>query len=125
MICLSLHMASGHIVQCHITLPEIILAQSSIKAISLLSFIKVMTADAAGSRQEEGCLYFDLLRVKDSNTFITYEVFVDDHALSSHKEMPYVKAWGELQYGEAKPVITKKVVMAEGIIFAGNVMSGL
>jgi len=98
--------------------PHAIMLEVEIKEECVPQFIDVMTADAVGSRQEAGCLYFDFLRVKDSNTFITYEVFADESALDAHKGMPYVKEWGAFQYGELKPVINKRVLPFDPLLFA-------
>lgn len=71
----------------------------------------VMGANCEGSRSEVGCLRFDMMRaVANADTFVSYEVFESPAAMDVHKDMPYVKAWGAFQYGDKKPVISKRVV---------------
>ena len=90
-----------------------VLLQLEIKPEHTEEFVNVMAADAKGSREEAGCLRFDLLQdSSDPNKFATYEVFSSEEALKSHMEMPYVKAWGAFQYGEKKPVVSKSVLRA-------------
>ena len=83
--------------------------------------IRLLSASAVSSRQEEGCLHFELIRVGDSNKLVTVEVFVNEDAITVHKKMPYVKAWGAFQYGELKPVESKKVSMCDVVNFAPSV----
>lgn len=98
-----------------------ILLQVSIKEEHVAEFANVMTGDASGSRKEDGCLRFDLLRDQENkNKFFTYEVFESAAAMDVHKEKPYVKAWGAFQYGDLKPVTDKVLVKAETVNFQGR-----
>lgn len=73
-------------------------------------FVEVQSANARGSHAESGCLRFDMLRSQESpSRFLMYEVYNSTEAFEIHKEMPHCKAWGALQYGDKKPVVSKKV----------------
>mmetsp|Transcript_6238 Transcript_6238/g.14194 ORF Transcript_6238/g.14194 Transcript_6238/m.14194 type:complete len:308 (+) Transcript_6238:44-967(+) len=90
--------------------PVIVVLDAEIKEECVTDFTEVMLANARGSRTEEGCLRFDLLRGQESrNRFVTYEVFESADAVEKHKEMSYTKAWGAFQYGEKQPLANKKV----------------
>jgi quinol monooxygenase YgiN len=55
-------------------------------------FWKYLEADAIGSRGEEGCIRFDILRdEKAANVFYLYEVYLDHAAYGAHQEAPYFK----------------------------------
>ena len=52
------------------------------------AFLEAMAIDVAGSRQEEGCLRFDLLRDREqTNKFIFYEAYKDEAALAIGAEI--------------------------------------
>ena len=82
-------------------------------------FVSVMAANVVGARKEAGCLHFDLLQ--DGPTkFITYEVFKSRDALDAHMEQPYLKAWGRFQYGDKHPIVEKRVIKANALVYAGS-----
>ena len=58
-------------------------------------FLRVMHADAVGSRGEPDCFRFDLLRdEKEPDKFYFYEVYKNGKgAIDYHKEQPHYKAW--------------------------------
>ena len=57
-----------------------------------------MKIDVEGSRKEEGCLRFDLLRDQsEPNKFVFYEVYKDSDAVAFHKEQPHFKAWSDFK----------------------------
>merc|ERR1712226_1676855 len=65
---------------------------------------------------EPGCLRFDFLRdEKESNKFTMYEVYRDAAAIGAHKEMPYVKEWGKLQYSQPSPLVSKTIHRCVGV----------
>ena len=91
--------------------PVALSLQLQIKPEHAREFLQVMAANAAASREEEGCLRFDLLRDEsDASKFMTYEVFSSLAALEAHKANPHVAAWGAFQHGDKKPVLTKNLV---------------
>ena len=59
-------------------------------------FIKVIEADAKGSRDEPGCLRFDVLRASDTRFFF-YEAYVDAAAVDTHKAQPHFKLWSDFK----------------------------
>ena len=71
-------------------------------------FLEVMEADAKGSRDEPGCLRFDVLRASE-NRFFFYEVYVDADAVDVHKAQPHFKLWSDFKAsgGVIKSVSTK------------------
>jgi quinol monooxygenase YgiN len=93
------------------TAPVALSLQLQIKPEHAREFLQVMTANAAASREEEGCLRFDLLRDEsDASKFMTYEVFSSLAALEAHKANPHVAAWGAFQHGDKQPVLSKNLV---------------
>jgi autoinducer 2-degrading protein len=91
--------------------PVALSLQLQIKPEHAREFLQVMTANAAASREEEGCLRFDLLRDEsDASKFMTYEVFSSLAALEAHKANPHVAAWGAFQHGDKQPVLSKNLV---------------
>ena len=81
-------------------------------------FLKVMEADAVGSRKEAGCLRFDVLCDQSNpNRFFFYEVspvrallqlacdvpelvsqvYTDGDAVAVHKEQPHFKLWSDFK----------------------------
>jgi quinol monooxygenase YgiN len=62
------------------------------------AFLEALKVDAAGSREEEGCLRFDLLKDSENpNTWSFYEIYKDDAALAVHKTLPHYQAWADFK----------------------------
>ena len=58
------------------------------------AFLEAMKIDIAGSRKEEGCLRFDMLRDRSQpNKFVLYEAYKDEAALEFHNGTAHFKAW--------------------------------
>ena len=56
----------------------------------------LLTWHAGESRQEDGCLHFDVvLGREDSNKIYLYEVWTDQAALDAHVQSPHRKRVGE------------------------------
>jgi quinol monooxygenase YgiN len=96
-----------------------VFAKVTVKQELVGRFWKYLDADAIGSRQEAGCLRFDILRDNDApNVFYLYEVYVDQAAYASHQQAPYFKAFfaeaGDTLDG-APEVHMATVVSPEGI----------
>ena len=69
--------------------PFAIVVEAEIVPERVEEFLDVIEKDAVGSRAEEGCLRFDVLRDQsDPNKFFFYEVYVDAAAVAVHKEQP-------------------------------------
>eukprot|EP00308_Calcidiscus_leptoporus_P026020 CAMPEP_0119373790 /NCGR_PEP_ID=MMETSP1334-20130426/27839_1 /TAXON_ID=127549 /ORGANISM="Calcidiscus leptoporus, Strain RCC1130" /LENGTH=148 /DNA_ID=CAMNT_0007391663 /DNA_START=14 /DNA_END=460 /DNA_ORIENTATION=- len=61
-------------------------------------FLEAMQIDVSGSREEAGCLRFDLLKDADApNKFVFYEVYADSAAAAVHKETSHYKAWADFK----------------------------
>ena len=75
--------------------PFAVIVAVKIKPERTEEFLKVMHADAQGSRGEPDCLRFDLLKdEKDPNKFYFYEVYANGkEAMDYHKSMDHYKAW--------------------------------
>lgn len=75
-----------------------------------------MEVDINGSRQEPGCLRFDLLKSQSAeNKFTFYEAYVDADALAFHKEQPHYKAWAAFK--ESGGVISQNAEKYDGLNF--------
>ena len=62
------------------------------------AFLEALKVDAAGSREEEGCLRFDLLKDSEAaNTWHFYEIYKNDEAMAVHKTLPHYKAWADFK----------------------------
>mmetsp|Transcript_117976 Transcript_117976/g.345551 ORF Transcript_117976/g.345551 Transcript_117976/m.345551 type:complete len:105 (+) Transcript_117976:71-385(+) len=74
-------------------------------------FMEVAEEDAKGSRAEEGCLRFDVLKEQGAeNKFVFYEVYKDDDAISAHKTTKHYKMWAEFKAQEPKPILNQTVL---------------
>jgi autoinducer 2-degrading protein len=71
-----------------------VFAKVTVKPQLVNRFWQYLEADATGSRQEPGCLRFDILRDDErSNVFYLYEVYRDKAAYAAHQQAPYFKAF--------------------------------
>jgi len=69
-----------------------------IKEDRVADFLMAMEQDAKGSRAEEGCQRFDLLKNKEKpNQYVFYEVYNDDAAVGVHKTTGHYKAWADFK----------------------------
>lgn len=74
--------------------PLTMVVRVEIEEARIPKFLEAMKVDVDGSRQEPGCLRFDLLRDQTQpNAFVFYEVYKDEAALATHKETPHYKEW--------------------------------
>mmetsp|Transcript_4961 Transcript_4961/g.7514 ORF Transcript_4961/g.7514 Transcript_4961/m.7514 type:complete len:172 (-) Transcript_4961:156-671(-) len=81
-------------------------------------FLKVIEADAIGSRTKEngGCLRFDVLRdLESSNKFTFYEVYKDNDAVAYHKSTDHFKLWTDFKATGA--VKSQSVIKAEALFY--------
>ena len=82
-------------------------------------FLSVMKADVDGSRDESGCLRFDLLHNPEKrNQFVFYEAYEDLDAVDKHKETPHYKAWAAFK--EKGHIINQSVLKLDGIDFQNS-----
>jgi len=76
-------------------------------------FVKAAETNMQGSRQEKGCLRFDILRdPEDETKFALFEVYTDSDAVTSHREEEHFKAWGEFMATD--PLQGKEVIKMSG-----------
>ncbi len=58
------------------------------------NFLEAANPIVNATRQEKGCLKYDLLRdCADPLTFYFFEEYVDADAFAAHREMPYMHAF--------------------------------
>jgi autoinducer 2-degrading protein len=97
------------------TAPFAVIVAVSIKPDRVPEFLEVMHADAKGSREEPGCLRFDLLKdEKDPNKFYFYEVYKNGgEAMDYHKSMDHYKAW--TAFKESGGVVSQEAFKAAAI----------
>jgi len=77
-------------------------------------FLKVMKADCEGSRNEPGCLRFDVLRASETRFFF-YEAYTSADAVDEHKAQPHFKLWSDFKAkgGVVSSVSTKCTVAGD------------
>jgi autoinducer 2-degrading protein len=67
-----------------------------VKSEHVAEFLEMARYDAEHSKQETGCLRFDVNQDRDEpNRFYFYEVYKDDAALKAHRESPHFKLYFE------------------------------
>ena len=82
-------------------------------------FLRVIEADAIGSRLEEGCLRFDVIRdMENPLKFFFYEAYKDDDAVERHKSYDHFLAWGAFKASGG--VASQAVCKGQGIFFQAN-----
>ena len=59
---------------------------------------QVMEEDCKGSRNEPGCLRFDVLRASETRFFF-YEAYTSAAAVDEHKAQPHFKLWSDFKAG--------------------------
>jgi len=60
-------------------------------------FLAVMKVDVEGSRQEPGCIRFDLIKGEGEGAWHFYEVYKDSEAMTFHKTTSHYKAWADFK----------------------------
>ena len=75
-----------------------LLVYVDVKPVRLDQFIDAIKIDARGSRKEDECFRFDVLRSKQNpNKFVFYEVYTNVAALNKHKTFDHFKPWMEFE----------------------------
>ncbi len=78
--------------------PVALIVNVEIKPDFMDAFLSAIEADAIGSRTEEGCLRFDVLRDQSNpHRFVFYEVYKSDEAIAAHKETPHFQLWTDFR----------------------------
>ncbi|EED86414.1 predicted protein, partial [Thalassiosira pseudonana CCMP1335] len=64
--------------------------EAEIKEDRMDDFLSMIEKNAVGSREEPGCIRFDVLQSEDSpNKFFFYEVYENADAIAHHKLQPH------------------------------------
>lgn len=98
--------------------PYTLIVSVEIKEDRVPDFLKVIEEDAVGSRTKEngGCLRFDVIRDKvASNKFTFYEVYKDEAAALRHKEYAHFKIWSDFK--ATGGVLSQSVVKGDNIFY--------
>ena len=67
-------------------------------------FLKVMEADVLGSRDEPGCMRFDLLD-QGNGRYSFYEIYQKESDMATHKTLPHYLGWAEFK--KRNPAVAK------------------
>ena len=85
----------------------------SVKRERLDDFLAAMRIDAAGTRQEEGNLRFDVVALPDDGeaptvNFFLYECYVDQAAMDFHCTTEHFQEW--IKFGESGGIASKEFI---------------
>ena len=95
-----------------------VVVKISIKEDRLAEFHEVMDMDVKASREEEGCVRFDLLKVQgSSNKFMFYETYTSMDAFKFHQTTPHFKAFAQLK--ESGAVEDLDIQLCDSINYTG------
>eukprot|EP00429_Kryptoperidinium_foliaceum_P052870 CAMPEP_0176092172 /NCGR_PEP_ID=MMETSP0120_2-20121206/46172_1 /TAXON_ID=160619 /ORGANISM="Kryptoperidinium foliaceum, Strain CCMP 1326" /LENGTH=142 /DNA_ID=CAMNT_0017426077 /DNA_START=52 /DNA_END=480 /DNA_ORIENTATION=+ len=98
--------------------PFAVVVEAEVQPDRMDEFLKVMEKNAQQSRQEPGCLRFDVLRAQDNpNKFFFYELYESPAAVDFHKTQDHYKAWADFK--ESGGTVTSVTKKADGE-FVGN-----
>ena len=78
-------------------------------------FLGVMAEDVKGSRQEAGCLRFDLIKgaeAEGGTQYHFYEAYKDSAAMAFHKEQAHYKLWADFKAANMETVGASQVCAA-------------
>jgi len=75
-------------------------------------FKAVMAIDVEGSRKEDGCLRFDLLKGEGENVYNFYEMYKNQACMDSHKKTDHYGAWAKFK--ESGGVVSQSVAKTTG-----------
>lgn len=96
--------------------PVCLVVTVEIKEDRIEEFLRVIEADAIGSRTKEngGCLRFDVLRSNSqSNKFIFYEVYKNEDCVAFHKATDHFALW--TNFKSSGGVLSQTAEKADGI----------
>jgi len=69
--------------------------------------LELQQANVRGSRQEPGCLRFDMGEAEDG-TILLWEIFADQAALDAHMRSPHYTAWAEWRRTVPTEAVTRE-----------------
>jgi len=101
--------------------PVALFVTVEIKEDRLDDFLRVIEADAIGSRTNENgkCFRFDVLRdSSQANKFHFYEVYENEEAVVAHKATPHFALWTEFKASGG--VISQTVIKANGAFYGSK-----
>ena len=76
------------------SLPISIVVRCEVHADRIDDFLAAIKIDCLGSRDEPGCLRFDVIRSHDDpNVFYFYEQYTNQAAIAQHKKEKHFEAW--------------------------------
>ena len=91
-----------------------VLVNVEVKPDRLDDFMKAIQSNAVGSRNEEQCFRFDILRnEEDPNKFTFYEVYKDREAQAAHRASSHFKVWND--FVETEGLVSKEFISYEGV----------
>ena len=100
----------------HTTPPLAILVEVDVEPTKLDAFRDAMEIDVQGSREEPGCLRFDLLQDQtDPCKFYFYEVYKDADAVAYHKQTEHFAAWAAFK--ESGGVLSQRSSKCDAVDF--------
>mmetsp|Transcript_18634 Transcript_18634/g.17943 ORF Transcript_18634/g.17943 Transcript_18634/m.17943 type:complete len:140 (-) Transcript_18634:277-696(-) len=95
--------------------PVCVVVEAEIQPDRMDEFLDLIKKDAEGSREEEGCQRFDVLRMKDNpNKFIFYEVYDNVDAVTFHKKQSHFDLW--TQFKASGGVVSSVSKVCEGLM---------
>ena len=75
-----------------------VVVQAEIDPDRMHEFLTLIETNAVQSRQEPGCLRFDVLRSRDSPTqFFFYELYRTADDIEHHKQQPHYHVWAQFK----------------------------
>lgn len=94
-----------------------VVVEAEIQEDRMDEFLKMIENNAVNSRLEEGCVRFDVLKVKDSDTkYMFYEVYADKEAVAFHKTQDHYKSWGAFK--ESGGTVSSVSKVSEGVFMS-------
>jgi autoinducer 2-degrading protein len=78
--------------------PFVIVVEANIDINRMDEFLKIIEVDAVGSRNEPGCLRFDVVQSQeDPAKFFFYEMYTNSEAVAFHKLQPHYLPWTQFK----------------------------
>lgn len=98
--------------------PFSVIVEAEIKEDRIEDFLKMIENNAAKSREESGCIRFDVLQDQSKeNKFWFYEVYESTDAVAHHKTTSHYQSWADFKEGGG--TISSVSHKADGV-FIGN-----
>lgn len=105
------------------SVPTVLIVTVEIDPERIDEFLKVIEADAEGSRLEKmdgenlSCFRFDVLRDQgQANKFTFYEAYSSEAAIEYHKAQPHFAPW--VAFKQSGGVLSQVVSFTEGIFYS-------